>query len=316
MPVLPGPCEGVDVRIVGIVHTKNEQRNIARALRSLLPVCDEVLVADMQSADDTRTIAAGLGARILEVPDFGYADPAWSLALEAVEADWVLRIDADELVPPALAERFVAIARDDSADVVDVARLNFMFGAPIRGTGWASDHDRHFFFFKPAHLQSVRPEETRVHTTMRPLAGARVDRLPADDALSVWHFNYTDWAHFVDKLNRYTSIEAGEDAVPGSTDVSTLVREVLSELRFRGRHGRAWRDGYRGIGLVGLMAVYRSLVWLKRRQLQDVGDERSILARYDRIAEALSEGAPAEQAIAGIVRPPADEAESAEPGGQ
>lgn len=273
------------MRIVGIIHTKNEERNIARALRSLSGVCDELLVADMKSSDGTRAIAIGLGARVLDVPDYGYADPAWSLALDAVQADWIIRIDADEFLPPNLADRLKEIADTDAADVVDVPRLNFMFGKALRGTGWASDWDRHFFFFKPEHLRSVPPELTKVHTTMGPLAGARVLRLPAEDDLSVWHFNYTDWAHFVTKMNRYTSLEA-EQGVPGArSSLRSLIQSLVREIKYRGIKGRAWRDGYRGAGLVALMCTYRSLVWLKSRQLDEVGDEEAIRALYDRIAE-------------------------------
>lgn len=272
------------MRIVGIIHTKNEERNIGRALQSLASICDEVLVADMSSSDNTRAIAIRLGARVLDVPDYGYADPAWSLALDAVEADWVLRIDADEFLPPELAGRLEEVAHADEADVVDVPRLNFMFGQPLRGTGWASDWDRHFFFFKPEHLRSVPPELTKVHTVMGPLPGARVLRLPAEDSLSVWHFNYTDWAHFVTKMNKYTSLEA-EQGTPGArSDLRSLGKSLVHEIRYRGIKGRAWRDGYRGAGLLALMCMYRSLVWLKSRQLDEVGDEKAIRALYDRIS--------------------------------
>lgn len=284
--------------ITGVVHTKNEEGNLARALRSLATVCDTTLVADMGSTDSTTTIARSFGATVLAVPDFGYADPAWALALAEVTTPWVLRIDADEAVPPQLARRLREIAESDSADVVDIGRMNFMFGAALRGTGWEPQADRHFFFFKPALLQSVQPEATRVHTIMRPLDTARVLRLPARDELVVWHFNYLDWSHFISKMDRYTSIEARDAANATPLTAQGLSVELIKQIARRGVLSRFWRDGYRGGGLLWLMMTYRILVYLKRRQLTEVGDAAHISRKYHSIAEQMMNSSqPADEAI-------------------
>lgn len=272
-------------RITGVVHTRNEEKNIARALRSLAPMCDELLVADMGSTDRTRLIAEEFGARVLVVPEFGYVEPARALALAEVGTDWVITIDADEVIPPSLARRLVVVATDEEADAVNVARLNFMFGAPLRATGWAPD--RHWFFFRRNALAVPDLDGVRIHVGLRPHGSARVLELPASDELSVWHFNYTDWAQFVTKLNRYTSIEASETPDDAVTSLPFLLRRLRAEVVDRGIRGKAWRDGYRGGALVALMCAYRLVTWLKVRQLREVGDEADIVRRYDRIADEL-----------------------------
>lgn len=269
--------------ITGVVHTKNEATDIARALRSLREVCDELLVPDMGSTDETREIARSLGARVMDVPDFGYVEPARALALAEVRTEWVLTIDADEIVPPRLAERLRRVASEDEADAVNICRLNFMFGAPLRGTGWTPD--RHLFFFKPSRLTPPAGNGAEIHVPLRARPDARVLDLPQTDLESIWHFNYSDWAHFITKMNRYTSIEASQ--YDSRADVRYLLGQVMHEIVSRGLYGRAWKDGYRGLGLVAMMCTYRLTTWLKARQLADVGDDDAILAHYRALADEV-----------------------------
>lgn len=269
--------------VTGIVHTKNEERRVLRALRSLRPVCDELLVVDMASTDRTRDLAADFGARVLEVPDFGYVEPAWALALEEVQTEWVLRIDADEIVPATLAARLRSIVDEDEADLAMIGRTNFMFGDPVRATGWGPESDRHYFLFKRA-WRDAGDAATPIHTVLQPKPGARVVDLPNTAEMTLWHFNYLDWQHFVEKLNRYTTVEA--QALAGTRpSLRRLAGELGEQLLWRGVRRRAWLDGHRGIGLLWMMLTYRVLVFLKARQLAAHGDAAAIELRYDALAD-------------------------------
>lgn len=272
------------MRVTGVVHTKNEERNIERALRSLAQVCDEILVADMQSTDRTVAIASSLGARIISVPEYGFAEPAYNEALAAVETEWVLRIDADEIVPAALADELRRIVDADSADVVSIGRANVLFGHRMIGTGWAPDDDRHFFLFKngslPPHL-----EEQGVHSLHEPLPGARVASIGASEGMWILHFNYVDWSHFVEKLNRYTSLEAEYLTRQGrSYSLGALLRGFVREIVRRGIQGKCWRDGWTGFALVWMQMTYHLLVYVKSRTRRRVGDRDEILRAYDATA--------------------------------
>lgn len=276
--------------ITGIVHTKNEERNIRRALLSLAPVCDELLVVDMQSTDRTREIAESLGAKVLSVPDYGYVEPAIREAWEHVTTDWILRIDADEVVPPALGREYRRIADAAEVDLVSNGRLNFMFGERVNGVGWSAEDDRHFFFFRRGSLDLG--DANRIHNLPRPAAGAKVQRLECSEELCVWHFSYTDWSQFVTKINRYTSVEAdelGEVGVSGRGFLRLLVA-LLREFGNRFVKGAAWRDGLTGLLLVWMMLTYRVLSFAKARQLHRVGDVDAIERIYDDLAEALRAG--------------------------
>src|SRR5450759_1251360 len=92
-------------RISAVINTLNEERNLPFALRSVQDWVDEIVVVDMHSEDATRDIAKQYGARVFLHERLGYADPARAFALEQAVGDWILLIDADELIPAPLSER-------------------------------------------------------------------------------------------------------------------------------------------------------------------------------------------------------------------
>ncbi len=89
---------------VAIVLTLDEERHLARCLASLAGVVDEVLVVDSGSSDRTEDIAREQGARFLQHDFVNQARQFnWALTQLDTDTDWVLRIDADEYLTPALA---------------------------------------------------------------------------------------------------------------------------------------------------------------------------------------------------------------------
>lgn len=273
--------------ITGIIHTRNEERNIAQAIRSLDGLADEVLVADMHSTDRTVEIAESLGARVIQVPEFGYVEPARPIALEAAEHDWIITIDADEIVPPPLVARLRDISRTADVDVVETSRLTFILGEPMNGTGWGLASERHFRFFRRGSLLLAEG----IHDVPRVAEQAVIERLPATPELAIWHFNYTDWAHFLGKLNRYTTIEAESMLARGERPSrGRMVRQVFHELLRRFFRRNALGDGYRGAVLTVLMMLYRIMSYAKARQIMEVGREDDILARYAAVADRVSKG--------------------------
>jgi len=271
-------------RIAAITHTLNEEANIATALRSARLLADEILVADMQSTDRTVEIARAEGARVLELPRMGYVEPARTEAIAAVTADWVLILDADELIGPELARRLREIAEAGEADVVRMSRITYMIGARIRGAGWSLGRERHMRFHRPSAL-TYSPI---IHSVARLADGARVLELPQDDALSLVHFNYLGWDQFVEKMNRYTTTHAEEIfAAGGMIGRGRMLRNLTREIWDRFVRDRGYRDGYRGLVLALLMATYQLLIFAKLRQRHEVGDGDDIHRGYQAEAERL-----------------------------
>ncbi len=116
----------------------NEEVHIARAIASVREIADRVVVVDSGSTDRTRAIALSLGARVLQNRWVNHAAQFnWGLDQLGPETDWVLRLDADEIVTPALAEEIAdRLPRLDPAVAgVYVPRRMTFLRRPIRHGG-------------------------------------------------------------------------------------------------------------------------------------------------------------------------------------
>ena len=87
------------MKLVAVILTYNEERHLARCIGSLAGLADEVVVADCFSTDATLEIARIHGARVIQHAWVNYANQFnWALTQLDADTDWVLRIDADEVL--------------------------------------------------------------------------------------------------------------------------------------------------------------------------------------------------------------------------
>jgi len=92
------------VPVTAVVLSHNEAENLPRCLRALRD-CAEVVVIDDGSTDDSRRMAAGCGARVVSHPFVSFADQRnWAMDAAGLRYDWVLHLDADEVMTPAALE--------------------------------------------------------------------------------------------------------------------------------------------------------------------------------------------------------------------
>lgn len=119
------------------IITFNEADRIERCLKALA-FCDEILVVDSHSTDETRTIAARCGARVIERDWPGYRSQK-QFATDSAGNDWVLSVDADEIVTPEL-EREIQLLRTQGFGQMrgySIPRLTEYFGGYLRhGNAW------------------------------------------------------------------------------------------------------------------------------------------------------------------------------------
>lgn len=267
-----------------VMNTLNEETNIAWALRSVCSVANEIIIVDMHSVDATVSIAESFGARVFYHERLAFADPAREFALSKATGDWILLLDADEVVPWRLMNRLKLHADQLGAeDVLLLPRQNFALGAPIQGLGWAGKDDYQIRFFRNGSVQSTG----EIHNFLRVVQGSRVGRLPYASELCILHFSYTDLASVVERVDRYTSIEAASRLDKGRQP--SLVRALaVAPLEFIRRYLilGGYRDGWRGFYLATLLATYKLLQEAKMQQLATVGGEGQILKIYEEIAAA------------------------------
>ena len=167
----------------------NEAGNIGACLDALA-FCDERVVVDGGSADETVQLAQGKGARVVPHPFEGFGAQK-GFALSLATGDWVLSVDADERVPEALAREIRAAIESGAADGYELPRRSSFCGRLMDHSGWAPDpvlrlfrRDKASFTSDLVHERVVcsgrvaRLNEPLMHTPVRRLEDAlsRMDR--------------------------------------------------------------------------------------------------------------------------------------------
>jgi len=233
------------MHISGVVITKNEAANIAGCLESL-KWCDELLVIDSLSTDDTRLIAESCGARVIQHEFKNYGDQK-QFAAEQCLGDWILMIDADERVTPELEQEILERLNQLPPNIagVRIPMIDLMFGKYIQHGGWGRYYRTSLFRRGSIHFDNA------VHETPN-IAG---DLIKFNNTLL--HFSHFTIDHFLFKLNKYTSIEAEAAFNQGKkTTVLHLVFLPIIVFLYKYILRRGFLDGLHGFALACMLSMY------------------------------------------------------------
>ncbi len=179
-----------------IIITCNESKNIRRCLESV-SWADEIIVVDSYSPDDTKRIASEFTDRIFDLNWEGFG-PAKEYAKKQASGEWILSLDADEVVSEKLKEEIFKVTRsDDALNGYFIPRRSYFLGRWMRHGGWYPDLVLRLFRKEKGSFTS-RP----VHEEVKVIGGT--GRLKND----LIHHTDPDFDHYLEKLNRYTSIDA------------------------------------------------------------------------------------------------------------
>lgn len=129
-----------------IILTLNEERNLRRCVEALR-WCDDLVVVDSGSTDETNALATSLGARVFtHLPEKPYQiskQRNWALDECAIRTEWVLFIDADEVVTEELQREIRSRLSFDRHDAFQLAPKNIFRGQWMkRSLGYPTWHDR------------------------------------------------------------------------------------------------------------------------------------------------------------------------------
>lgn len=178
------------------IITKNEAANIAACLASVA-WADEVVVVDCGSTDETVARATQGGARVITRDWPGYSAQKNFAAGEA-QHDWILSIDADERVTPALADEIrQRLAGPASAAGFRIPRITWHLGRWWRTTDWYPDYQLRLY-----DRRRARWKPRRVHESVE--TDGAVQDLTAD----LQHYAYRDITHHLATMDRYTTLAA------------------------------------------------------------------------------------------------------------
>lgn len=149
-----------------VINTYNAERHLAEVLETVKDF-DEVLICDMESTDSTREIALRYGCRIVtfEKKNYNIVEPAREFAIHQATHEWVLVVDADELIPSPLKDYlYKKIEEPDCPDALLVARKNHMMGCFMRSS--YPDYQLRFFRKEKTHWPPIIHARPQVDGTI------------------------------------------------------------------------------------------------------------------------------------------------------
>lgn len=242
-------------KISACIIARDEALRLPACLASVA-FCDEVVLVDSGSTDDTVGIAVAAGARVVEQPWLGF--PAQrNVALDNALGEWVLEIDADERVTPELGAEILSFvaAPPPGVDLGGLPLHNIFLGRFLGPSAKYPEYRRRLL-----RRGSYRHKESRtVHEGLVPHGPVHpfthdLEHLLADslsEALrDAWH---------------YARLEAGQMQSP--LTLTTFVRGALlrpmAKFLYRLIVDGGWRDGWRGVVRMAIDCAIDTVVWLR-----------------------------------------------------
>jgi glycosyltransferase involved in cell wall biosynthesis len=179
----------------------NEADRIERCIRAALPIADEVIVVDSGSTDSTVEKAKSLGAKVFFNAWDGYG-PQKRYAEDCASNDWILNLDADEVLSPELACEIAALMHSPEG-LLPAYRFRqvTVYPGQQRPRLWADFHN----YVRLYDRRRVRFRESRVHDTID------TGKYPVGqlDGIAL-HYSWRSIAHVRAKLESYTDLQAKE----------------------------------------------------------------------------------------------------------
>ena len=243
--------------LTAAVIARDEEHTLPACLASLAFADERLVLVDAATVDRTREVARLHGARV-EERRFDTFAAQRDAALSLAHGDWVLFVDADERVRPALRDEVLAtIGQPQACRGFWIPRHNYLMNHLIRYAGWWPDYQLRLLKTGAAHFDPSRP----VHEI------ALIDGPTGKLREPLVHLNYRTLTEFIRKQEHYCGFEASRWlANYGRPRQRAIVGQPLREFWRRYISLQGYREGPLGLLLCLLLAYYASrAVYLARR---------------------------------------------------
>lgn len=183
------------------IIAQDEGDRIERCIHAIKDIVDEIVVVDSGSKDDTVAKCQALGAKVVFHAWDGYG-PQKRFAEDCAGNDWILNLDADEVVTPELAQEIAALMRTPEG-LLPAYRFKQVTVYPGKEHPrlWADYHN----YVRLYDRRRVRFRESRVHDTVD------TKDYPVGQLHGIaYHFSWRSIAHVRRKLESYTNLQAKE----------------------------------------------------------------------------------------------------------
>ena len=256
----PAPHTTQRATLTVVIIAKNEEQRIRRCLASIR-WADEIVVVDGCSTDRTVEICRSFGARIVSHTFEGDFSIERNLGIEAATCEWVLQLDADDVVTDGFRQAVMTLlAHDDPAfDAYKFRRKSVLLSQPMRYGGWL------YYIPNLVRRRTVR-FTGKVHE--RPVVPGKIGVIEAD----IEHHPFQTIDEFRARQDRYTTLQAQEiferdGRLPLYVIRWRMMRRPFKTFWKRYVKKQGFREGRNGLRFALLYAWVERLKWQKYREL-------------------------------------------------
>lgn len=203
-----------------VIITLNEAQNIGACIKAAVQVSEEIIVLDSGSTDNTLEIAAKLGAKVIHQNWMGYSETK-NIGNRMASNDWVLSLDADEVLSPELIDSIKCCTFDEDT-VYLLGRLNNYCGHWVRHSNWYPDYVYRLFPKNKCKWEGQFVHEKLhfpPHFTTKKLNG------------HLLHFTYRTAEEHLKKIEKYARLSA-EDRIRRGKTTNQFLKNILPAFRF------------------------------------------------------------------------------------
>jgi len=248
------------IKITAVIITFNEERNIVRCLQSLEGVADEVVIVDSFSTDQTEPLCLPFGVRFIKHTFEGYIQQkSWAVA--QAKYDYVLALDADEVLSETLKNSIIEVKKNWQHDCYSFSRLNNYLGKWIRHCGWYPDVKLRLWDRRKGDWGGNNPHDKVIMNK-----GCRIQRIDGD----LLHYSYYSIKQHLDQINKFTEISAKEAFMKGAK--ASIIKAIIKAIwKFKRDYffKLGFLDGYYGFVICILSAYAAFIKYIKIIELKN-----------------------------------------------
>lgn len=236
--------------VSAVIVAYNEAHVIKGCLESLA-FCDEILLIDLGSSDETVSIAKSFQARIIEHPWVPIGEQARQLGFSQAKHNWVVNIDPDERISQSLSDQLLSsIKQNDNIGVVAVRLTNFFMGKELTSTRWGFPKKIRWVLFHKSRVVLG----TKVHSGSLLKDGFIEYRIPYDGTNALTHLWATNYVGFFKKHWKYITMEGDAQYSKGIRfSWKRLLKNPIIELK----KNLLDQKGIQG----GMVGIFLSFFW-------------------------------------------------------
>ena len=278
--------------IAASIVCRNEADRLGDRLASVT-WADEIVVVDLESDDGSADVARRYGARVITHPRVPIVELVRNFAADATTAVWILALDPDERVEPALAEELRRLSVRAELDVVEIPFMNFDLGFP-------ATHPLHRYDPKPRMYRRERVRWPEAPNELPKVDRARTYRIPPRDELVIRHERNRNLPEILDRVLRYAPAEAQAMLDRGESFTAARMTRTLGRKIYKQFvAAKPYDDGVPGLLRGGVLVAFHFYVWFELWQRSGVGRTAQDDRHVARLGRAVAAAALAARAARG-----------------